>query len=65
MVCDALVFKVKNKGKAVIVFTGLLELFLMSIQWSFNKEGSLQYMSRHMGKSTICIGKNKGADQVR
>ena len=23
------------------------------------------YMSRHMGKPTICIGENKGADQLR
>ena len=23
------------------------------------------YMSRRMGKSTICIGENKGADQLR
>ena len=26
---------------------------------------SLQYMSRPMGKPTICIGENKGADQLR
>ena len=24
-----------------------------------------QQMSRHMGKPTICLGKNKGADQLR
>ena len=26
---------------------------------------SLDYLSRLMGKSTICIGENKGADQLR
>ena len=25
----------------------------------------IQEMSRHMGKPTICIGENKGADQLR
>ena len=24
-----------------------------------------QYFSRHLGKPTICIGENKGADQLR
>ena len=24
----------------------------------------LYYLSRHMGKQTICIGENKGADQL-
>ena len=26
---------------------------------------SFHYMSRHVGKPTICIGENKGADQLR
>ena len=25
----------------------------------------VQHMSRHMGKPTICLGENKGADQLR
>ena len=27
--------------------------------------GLFIYMSRHMGKPTICLGENKGADQLR
>ena len=30
-----------------------------------DKEGMEVYMSRHMGKPTICIGENKDADQLR
>ena len=29
------------------------------------EKGSKMQMSRYMGKSTICIGENKGADQLR
>ena len=27
--------------------------------------GTIRYLSRRMGKPTICIGENKGADQLR
>ena len=30
-----------------------------------NKKACFQNMSHHMGKPTICIGENKGADQLR
>ena len=36
-----------------------------NLQYDFEDSLSVIYMSRHMGKPTICIGENKGADQLR
>ena len=39
--------------------------FWISLAANGNRPNSKQNMSRHMGKQTICIGENIGADQLR
>ena len=40
-------------------------IFLQTIQPTFDVGCTLYYLSRLMGKPTICLGENKGADQLR
>ena len=37
----------------------------MTHQYDLTHIGLKQQLSRHMGKPTICLGENKGADQLR
>ena len=50
----------------------IIELTIVSLKLEFDFDGCLTdylevstYLSRLMGKPTICIGENKGADQLR
>ena len=55
--------------KRPVVVTCILEYIqfcnLLLKYWLNFKQLHEQQMSRHVGKPTICIGENKGADQLR